>query len=709
MGPKRRRRGRRNPHLTAWIEEKEMELDNRQGPMFAGNKVAATARDNTLQTVMNDIDSHEVNGLLPHGTIQRVVDANRVVYPWLTRYQIDGLRKRRLTHRRELAIEEAAAERQQFMDDNSIDSFDSFDSDHIADEALLYTAVVSDPLFVGSTVGRKKGSVGRKKGSTDKAKAQYLKRKNLLIDEISDTWYDLMKDDDDNTALFELIACKKYEHNLIDVHIPETTIYSRVRRGNTNNVQRGLVSPMAAVEPTLCHLLKYASRMGQYISQQNTINMANELIEGTPIADNLREWKEKFNAPSRDNKHSGIRADKKVGWGWFAGFVNRYKEVTSKYISNVKHYRKSWSTWAMMLDMYSMIYALFVLWGHAVELEHPQWQDQEGNEVPEDQALGSIVKYKLTHPDLILTMDETGDKGDQSEDNPTRNNKVMCETTGPPPTKGAATDNTSWTVQGFTTLGGKAILAVVIIKKGSECNFNEEYGYDFEADWVGEGEQPCLLGELRPAEDDDDDDDDNDDHDELPLSGRLPTQEQMNANMGRHRRYPGPISCLYNGITIPGLVFSSKGGGVTPQILVESLKHLDRLGVYPRGNGLPDPALLVDGHGSRLAPVFVAYVNNLQPDLTPDPMADHRWNVALGLPYATGIWQVGDSPQENGAFKHYSRVKKTQIREYYAEQKETPHIRTYDILPIVNFAFRRYVQQLFISHHWCSPSQLIAF
>ena len=46
----------------------------------------------------------------------------------------------------------------------------------------------------------------------------------------------------------------------------------------------------------------------------------------------------------------------------------------------------------MMLDIYTMIYALFVQWGHAVELEYPQWQNQAGNEVPEHEALGSIVK-----------------------------------------------------------------------------------------------------------------------------------------------------------------------------------------------------------------------------------------------------------------------------------------------------------------------------
>ena len=34
---------------------------------------------------------------------------------------------------------------------------------------------------------------------------------------------------------------------------------------------------------------------------------------------------------------------------------------------------------------------------------------------------------------------------------------------------------------------------------------------------------------------------------------------------------------------------------------------------------------------------------------------------------------------------------KTKIREYYEKQKEIPHIRRYDIVPIVNYAFRRYV------------------
>jgi len=53
------------------------------------------------------------------------------------------------------------------------------------------------------------------------------------------------------------------------------------------------------------------------------------------------------------------------------------------------------------------------------------------------------------------------------------------------------------------------------------------------------------------------------------------------------------------------LSFSFKGGDITPNILVDSLNHLDELDIYSRGNGLPGPALLLDGHQSRRVYPFV--------------------------------------------------------------------------------------------------------
>ena len=101
---------------------------------------------------------------------------------------------------------------------------------------------------------------------------------------------------------------------------------------------------------------------------------------------------------------------------------------------------------------------------------------------------------------------------------------------------------------------------------------------------------------------------------------------------------------------------------MTPEILVETLEYLDRLNVFPRDIDLPDPVLLLDGHGSRLAQVFVQYVNNLKDDYSHDPFANHYWNVALGLPYTTGVWQIGDYFEQNSAMKFHTRQHKDDIR-----------------------------------------------
>ena len=60
----------------------------------------------------------------------------------------------------------------------------------------------------------------------------------------------------------------------------------------------------------------------------------------------------------------------------------------------------------------------------------------------------------------------------------------MCKTNGRAPKAEAATDDTSWTSQDFSTLGEKCVIGVVIIKKGDELDFTEEWGFDFTAKWI---------------------------------------------------------------------------------------------------------------------------------------------------------------------------------------------------------------------------------
>lgn len=235
-------------------------------------------------------------------------------------------------------------------------------------------------------------------------------------------------------------------------------------------------------------------------------------------------------------------------------------------------------------------------------------------------------------------------------------------TDGSNPNKAASCDDTQWTTQAYTTLAGKVVLYVMIIKKGSMLDFNEYNGFDPQAEWVGTGEDQCQQG-------------------------LLPTQEQMDMNMGHRRRFPGPIDCVLNGIRIPSLMFASLGGGVTEEILVAALKHLDDLKVFPREEGLPHPALLVDGHGSRLQPKFLQYINNLKPDWDEDTNANHKWNVALGLPNSTHHWQVADSSELNQTFKAACRVAKDKLRSHQELVNKVPSIKRHHVVSICNYGF----------------------
>ena len=78
--------------------------------------------------------------------------------------------------------------------------------------------------------------------------------------------------------------------------------------------------------------------------------------------------------------------------------------------------------------------------------------------------------------------------------------------------------------------------------------------------------------------------------------------------------------------------------------MTDIFSRLDDLKIYDndRKNGLI-PFVLLDGHQSRFDLSFLEYIND----------DDHLWNVTLGVPYGTALWQVGDSSQQNGKFKCY--------------------------------------------------------
>ena len=53
----------------------------------------------------------------------------------------------------------------------------------------------------------------------------------------------------------------------------------------------------------------------------------------------------------------------------------------------------------------------------------------------------------------------------------------------------------------------------------------------------------------------------------------------LEENMGKGKVFPGGPTCEYNRKQIPAFVTNSESGGITPEILVDMLKHLDIYGI----------------------------------------------------------------------------------------------------------------------------------
>jgi hypothetical protein len=127
----------------------------------------------------------------------------------------------------------------------------------------------------------------------------------------------------------------------------------------------------------------------------------------------------------------------------------------------------------------------------------------------------------------------------------------------------------------FTNLLGQPIIYVCIIKKESELTLSEALGFNYLAEWI-------------PAEEGD------------------TTDDKISRNVGPGKRYPGGTICRFNGVKIKTFVTHSSSGGITAEILTGILQRLDDLDVFQRSEGVPDPCVLLDGHGSRFENEFLS-------------------------------------------------------------------------------------------------------
>ena len=409
---------------------------------------------------------------------------------------------------------------------------------------------------------------------------------------------------------FKIVSDEKRKLNLgNNFKFPYHTAISRIRRLSLKG--DGTQSPLIMIENKIIDIMLCMSKIKRALTVSEALRLINELIDNTPIQQELISWKLKMKIYYKNKKDLGT-----VGYKWWNNFLKRnHDRLRSKAGKKYGYNRSNFTTYLNFCDMYNHIEDILVFDSKvATKYDNPVWVNEKGDEVQnEDESNGCKATIHLHRPDMCIVLDEVGCNLSQENDHCKGGQLFVCGA-NEVPYQSIATKHCHFTCLGLTRLDGHAIMCVVIIQ-GKRRDPLTESGINWKK--LCEGVSIDL-------------------NDNMDDTGYFIT------NYGPGKLFPGGPICNYKGKDVPAFITFSEGGGIDGSILTEIFRRLDNLKIYDddRAKGLI-PFVLLDSHQSRFDLEFLEYINN----------AEHMWNVTLSVPYGTAPWQVGDSSQQNGMFK----------------------------------------------------------
>lgn len=468
---------------------------------------------------------------------------------------------------------------------------------------------------------------GRPKGSSNDAKQQLQAKKKQAMDEITSEYakkqQKCTRSQLPKGTLQKLIMETKKKYGLSpEVSIPAKTIRSCLHSTSKSLTpkHRGTVSPLDDLDKVLVPIIEQMANIRQPMRRCEIIELANGLLSGTELQCKLVQWKTKH-AP----QHSSGKTDEQlgtIGSGYFDGFMKRYSHLSdSKKGRRFGCDRSEWSSPEYLKQMYTHIYSLWVKAGVAHKVIPSVFYTKEGKVVSahHPDVYGEPSEIHVTNPSFILFGDETGINTCMKEDG-NRGGARYVVPRGSTPRLLASTSDHRATVLPITAASGQPVVCCIIFQ--SENNQDDVTGlWKTRADIT---KDPIL-----------------------DANGNVDADNISNYGPGKY--FPSGPVCDFEGKKVPCLTFNSPKGSITAGILVKILEYMDAIELFDRAGTGAEPFLVLDGHDSRLHPSFLEYIN--------DP--NHKWNVALGVPYLTHLWQVGDADELNGCFKIFSLKQKT--------------------------------------------------
>ena len=163
------------------------------------------------------------------------------------------------------------------------------------------------------------------------------------------------------------------------------------------------------------------ARIGNPLTPMKALALFNDMIDGTPAQDKLKEFKLKH-TQVRDNSKLG-----EVGYKYWRNFQARNSDkIVTRKGEKFEMDRSNWTTYHNFDQMYLRFGEEMEHAKVAEKLAEPVWMNREGEIVDEYDAFGCKVTHRIDRPDMILCMDEVGCNTCQKGDGNVGGEKLIC-------------------------------------------------------------------------------------------------------------------------------------------------------------------------------------------------------------------------------------------------------------------------------------------
>ncbi len=338
---------------------------------------------------------------------------------------------------------------------------------------------------------------GRKKGLTKKAKkGKVILEKNLVTrctilnqNKLNEAKRSGLSDVPSGTL--KMIINEEEEKAGLSVNtISIDTIRIRIKRGNLAGFNESLQSPIHSIKPLICEFCIRLGKMGCPITKTTGIELANDLISGTELEQKIAKCKQLRK----------LNCTEKLGRAWYQGFLQCYEDVLTRNGSVVKDIkRRTWVTSENFANMYENVFNIMVEAGIAKVVDEAIQHE-----------VGLLTKYKLTRPEFLLFIVETGYSTNQLNDGKVGGEMfIMPKNAGDTAAPAGATTDLHFMVLPFMSGTGELVLCAINFRSErhiSEIPVSWKTGIDLTVDdiddvkKVAQGGPTCTyLGKEIPC------------------------------------------------------------------------------------------------------------------------------------------------------------------------------------------------------------------